>query len=83
MGFFTAWTLHENRQPPRHSRKKTSASTDNQRKKSIKTSGLIVKSAIKAGGLGSGNHNAGLRAKSAIKAGGLGSGNHNVLVRRS
>ena len=37
-----------------------------------------MKSAIKAGGLGSGNHNrSGLKVKSAIKAGGLGSGNHN------
>ena len=54
---------------------------------SSKTSGIRVKSAIKAGGFGSGNHNtaaktatktAGIRVKSAIKAGGFGSGNHNA-----
>ena len=52
-------------------------------KNSSKTSGIRVKSAVKAGGLGSGNHNAGIRVKSAVKAGGLGSGNHNVSVVRA
>ena len=49
-------------------------------KTSTKTSGLRVKSTIKAGGLGGNNHNAGLRVKSAIKAGGLGGNNHNASV---
>ena len=49
-------------------------------------SGLKVKTAIKAGGLNSLNHNAapkaGLRVKSAIKAGGM-KCNHNASVRRA
>lgn len=64
----------------------------NTMKNSIKkTSGLRVKTVIKAGGLGSSNHNgaltnktSGLRVKTVIKAGGLGSSNHNgalVLAR--
>ena len=44
---------------------------------SKKIAGIRVKSTIKAGGLGNGNHNAGIRVKSAVKAGGLGNGNHN------
>ncbi len=49
----------------------------------MKTSGLRVKSNVKAGGFGSVNHNtsaktAGLRVKSNVKAGGFGSVNHNV-----
>ena len=51
--------------------------------KSKKTAGLRVKSAVKAGGIGMGNHNAGLRVKSAVKAGGIGMGNHNALVVRA
>jgi len=56
-------------------------------KTSKKTSGIRVKSAIKAGGFGSYNHNAsatktsGIRVKSAIKAGGFGSYNHNASIR--
>ncbi|HEY4186973.1 MAG TPA: hypothetical protein VGP07_17990 [Polyangia bacterium] len=52
-----------------------------------KSAGIRVKSAIKAGGVGSMNHNAtttksaGIRVKSAIKAGGVGSMNHNATVR--
>jgi hypothetical protein len=44
---------------------------------SAKTSGLRVKSAIKAGGFPAPNHNSGLRVKSAIKAGGFPAPNHN------
>ena len=52
-------------------------------KNSSKTSGIRVKSSVKAGGLGAGNHNAKLRVKSAVKAGGLGAGNHNFSIVRS
>lgn len=46
--------------------------------KTISNSGLSVKTAIKAGGLTSLNHNrAGLKVTSAVKAGGLASMNHN------
>jgi hypothetical protein len=46
--------------------------------KTISKSGLSVKTAIKAGGLNSSNHNrSGLKIKSAVKAGGLNSSNHN------
>jgi hypothetical protein len=53
--------------------------------KIAKTSGIKVKSNIKAGGIGSANHNrvvktTGLKVRSNIKAGGLGSGNHNRTV---
>ena len=54
---------------------------------SKKSAGIRVKSAIKAGGIGPGNHNAspttksaGIRVKSAIKAGGIGPGNHNASL---
>ena len=46
-------------------------------KTSMTISGLRVKTSIKAGGLGTSNHNSGLRVKSSIKAGGLGTSNHN------
>jgi hypothetical protein len=54
----------------------------------MKTSGLRVKSGVKAGGIGAGNHNtsvktSGLRVKSGVKAGGIGAGNHNTSVRGS
>ncbi len=49
-------------------------------KTSTKTAGLRVKSTVKAGGFGTGNHNAGLRVKSTVKAGGFGTGNHNVSI---
>ena len=39
--------------------------------------GLTIKTSIKAGGLGTANHNRGLSVRSAIKAGGLGTANHN------
>jgi hypothetical protein len=49
---------------------------------SLAVSGLRVKSGIKAGGLGTQNHNtsavSGLRVKSGIKAGGLAASNHNI-----
>jgi hypothetical protein len=44
--------------------------------KSTKNS-LSVKTSIKAGGLGTINHNRALKVKSTIKAGGLGTINHN------
>ena len=50
-------------------------------KKATKTSGIQVKSSVKAGGFGAGNHNAGIRVKSAVKAGGFGAGNHNAAIR--
>ena len=46
-------------------------------KKTVAISGMKVRSAVKAGGFGSSNHNrAGLKVRSAVKAGGLSSTNH-------
>jgi hypothetical protein len=45
-----------------------------------KSAGLKVRSLVKAGGFGVGNHNrksAGLKVRSLVKAGGFGVGNHN------
>ena len=43
-----------------------------------KTTGLSIKTSIKAGGIGPVNHNRnGLKVKSAIRAGGIGPVNHN------
>jgi hypothetical protein len=53
------------------------------KKTSNKTSSIRVKSSVKAGGFGPGNHNARLRVKSAVKAGGFGPGNHNAFVIRA
>ena len=50
-------------------------------KNSSKNSGIRVKSAVKAGGMGGSNHNSGIRVKSAVKAGGFGGSNHNAGVR--
>jgi hypothetical protein len=51
----------------------------------MKKSGLRVKSSVKAGGFGPGNHNTsvktGLRVKSGVKAGGIGFSNHNTSIR--
>ena len=42
------------------------------------TTGLAIKTSIKAGGLSTVNHNrAGLKVRSAVKAGGLSTVNHN------
>ena len=41
------------------------------------TTGLAIKTSIKAGGLSTVNHNRGLKVSSAIKAGGLSTVNHN------
>jgi hypothetical protein len=50
-------------------------------KTSTKT-GLSIKTNLKAGGLGTINHNrSGLKVRSAIKAGGLGTINHNRSAR--
>jgi hypothetical protein len=56
-------------------------------KNSIKTSGIRIKSTVKAGGFGSQNHNlspktSGIRVKSTVKAGGFGSQNHNLSAIR-
>jgi hypothetical protein len=49
---------------------------------STKKTGLAIKTSIKAGGLGTPNHNrAGLKVRSAVKAGGI-SGNHNRSLAR-
>lgn len=43
-----------------------------------KTASLNVKTSLKAGGLGTGNHNRNLlTVRTSLKAGGLGTGNHN------
>jgi len=50
------------------------------------STGLKVKSSIKAAGFGPGNHNrklsSGLKVKSNIKAAGFGPGNHNRAIAR-
>ena len=50
-------------------------------KTSTKNTGLAIKTSIKAGGLGTSNHNrSSLKVRSSVKAGGLGTSNHNCAI---